>query len=363
MIDTFRASELNIIVRCGLAAEPPEKKIDSSGPEANLGQAVHESADTWIKGGMVGEPKAQPHANQWGVDVSQVEALVERIPEAIKEIREDLSGLESEISVEGGLVRGRIDAISVIWAEDKPFSVSILDWKTGRDPQGGKPEQRLGYASAVEAMHGMPHQGYIHTAEIWLATGEILESRHDLDSIQGFRRRLEDRIKYKTANPGSHCRYCNRRFECSERFAYVRSAVSALARVAPGEVSADQVAELWDKSRAVKRAVEAYEKLVDDLLEQHGDLVLPDGRRLVLGTKTRETIDAQLAWPVMRGAGLSNQEINGALTVSKTKLLAAVKNKAPRGEKAKVGADLMTQLDLQGAIARTKSSFKKIINP
>jgi hypothetical protein len=312
---------------------------------------------------MEGEPQAQPSANTYGVDVKAVEPLIENIPAALKAIREDLSGLKAEVAIEGGGIRGRLDAISLRLAGHKLFSAAILDWKTGRDPQAGaKPGQRLGYASAVEATYGMPAQGYIYAAEIWLATGDILESRFDLDTINGFRARLAEQLKYQSASPGPCCRYCARRHECKEREQYSRSAVAALTELDAGSSVVENAAALWEQSRTVKRALEHYERVVDALIDEHGHLALPDGRRIIHGKKTLDTIDPRKAWPIMRKHGLTNDDLNQVAKVSKTGLLDIIGNRAARGKKAEAKKALMTELDLAGAISRTSSRFRKITN-
>ena len=359
--ETIRASEADIVVNCGLAATAPEHEIDDSGPEAALGQAVHASLEQWVGRGMADEPEAQPHANEHGVDVQAVEDLIARAPEAIRSIRHDLTGLRAEVDVRGGYVRGRVDALSLRMAAGKLFSTGLIDWKTGRDPNGSKPAQRLAYASAVEAHYGMPAQRVIYTAEIWLATGDILEARYDIDSIQGFRARLADRLKGKRAAPGAHCRYCRRRFECVERDTYLRASGRALAELDGAMPTPDALAALWDQSRALRTALERYDKAVDAMLAEHEHLTLPDGRRLVHKAISRDNIDARKAWPVMAGAGLNQDDINATLSISKTKLLERIGAKAARGQKQKAKADLMIRLDEAGAIQRTVAKRRTII--
>jgi hypothetical protein len=363
MDQTNRASEIDIILQCGLASKSPKQRIDHTGPEAALGKAVHAALEPWVNGGFEGEPVAQPWANQYGVDPKAVEPLIEAAPDAIRSIREDLANVRAEVKIKGGGVRGIIDVLSLMMAQTKLFSVGVIDWKTGRDPsEGSKPGQRLGYASAVEATYGMPATRYIYSAEVWLATGDVLESRYDLDTIEGFRTKLAEQLKYQSASPGKCCRYCGLRYECEARKLYTRAAVDSLVALEPNEITPDDLANLWDKSRAVKRALELYETMIDLQIEQDGHLSMPDGRRMVFGKRTRETIDARKAWPIMRKVGLSNDEINAIVGISKTKLLEAVGVKALAGEKAKAKQSVMTELDLAGAVSRNESRFKKIIS-
>lgn len=362
-IDTIRASEADRILQCGAAAEPPTVPIDISGFEAVIGRAAHEAIELWINDERKGEPEPQPAANKHGVKPNDIADLIAAAPGMLHEIREDLSNLRAEADIRGGLVRGRVDAIAMTMAKAKLFSLSILDWKTGRDPSSNsKPGQRLAYASAAEAAYGMPSQGYIYTAELWLATGDVVESRFDADSIAGFRARLSEQIERGTASPGPHCQYCPRAHECEAREVYMRSAVNAIADIPDLAALAvpEALAELWDQSRALKRALETYEKAVDIAIDQHGAIELGDGRKLAHGIKNIDTIEPTKAWPVLRSHGLGKDEIESAIKLSKTALLDAVSKKVPRGEKKRAKADLVTALDLAGAIDRKVLKYRRV---
>ena len=359
---TTRASEADIVINCGLAAQPPETPIDPSGPEAALGSAVHDSVDAWVKRDCKGDPEPQPFANQRGVKPDAVAELIARAPEALAQIERNLGDeLRSEVTVRGGLVRGRIDVLGLRVADSGPWSIGIVDWKTGRDPTNSKPNQRLAYASAVEATYGMPAQPWIYTAEIWLATGDILEARYDKDMIDGFRMRLAFRHKHPTASPGPHCKWCRRRFECIERQVFLRASALELAECPPQLATPEALAAVWDKSRALRSMLEQYEKAVDACIEEHNGLALPDGRSLVHKTVNRDIIDPRKAWPIMQRAGLDNDAINAVLTITKTKLLEQVAKPAKRGEKAKMKEAMLIALDEAGAISRKVSKRRTII--
>ena len=362
-IDTIRASEADRILQCGAAAEPPVVPIDISGPEALIGRAAHEAIELWINAERKGEPAPQPAANKHGVAPSDIADLIQNAPSMLREIREDLSNLRAEINIKGGLVRGRVDAIALAMSKAKLFSLSILDWKTGRDPSSNsKPGQRLAYASAAEAAYGMPAQGYIYTAELWLATGEIIASRFDSDSIAGFRARIAEQLERGTAAPGPHCQYCPRSHECAAREVYIRSAANSLADIQDLAFLAvpEVLAELWDQSRDLKRALDTYEKAVDLAIDKHGEIDLGDGRKLVHGTKSIDTIEPAKAWQVLRSFGLDRQEIEGAIKLSKTALLDAIAKRAPRGKKQQSKTDLVTALDLAGAIDRKVLKYRRV---
>ena len=360
-LSSIRASEADIVVNCGKAAQPPDQPIDISGPEAALGSAVHDSAEPWVNNGFQGELEPQPYANQHGVDPQAVAELIDKAPEAIRQIKADLTNAKAEVKIDSGQIRGRIDVLALRMAGSRLFSATIIDWKTGRDPTGSKPNQRLAYASAVYERYGMPAQPWIYAAEIWLATGDIIEARYDEAMIKGFQARLADRLKRPTAAPGGHCRYCRRRHECTERQAWLRLSALEMAEVPPQLATPDALASLWDQSRALRSMLEQYEKAVDMAIEENNGLPLPDGRRLVHKTMTRDTIDARKAWPIMRKAGLDQDAINQVLSISKTKLLEQIAKPVARGGKQEAKAAIITALDEAGAIERKVLKRRTII--
>ena len=334
-IDTIRASEAPIVLECGKAAEPPEHEIDTSGPDAALGQAAHASLEAWARDNFLGEPDAQPYADCHGVDPDMVATLVHAAPALLERCGLKTNGAQAEVNVKGGYVRGRVDLMTAEAAPDleQIERIVIVDWKTGQDPHAGsKPAQRLAYASAVAAVNDMPASGVIDTYEVWLAADTVIRDAYTWHDIAAFRSRLKGRLERPTARPGPYCRYCRRIHECTERDAYLRSAATALAPV-------------------------------DALVDLTGELPLADGRCIVHTYQTRETIDARKAWAIIEAAGLGPDEINAVLSVSKTKLLNQVAKLAPRGTKATAKADVMTALDLAGAVKRTTSRRKRVRGP
>lgn len=365
-IDTIRASEAPIVLECGKAAEPPEHEIDTSGPDAALGQAAHASLEAWARDNFLGEPDAQPYADCHGVDPDKVATLVHAAPALLERCGLKTNGAQAEVDVKGGYVRGRVDLMTAEAAPDleQIERIVIVDWKTGQDPHAGsKPAQRLAYASAVAAVNDMPASGVIDTYEVWLAADTVIRDAYTWHDIAAFRSRLKGRLERPTARPGPYCRYCRRIHECTERDAYLRSAATALAPVDAATLTPEAIAALWDESRALKQALDSYDKAVDALVDLTGELPLADGRCIVHTYQTRETIDARKAWAIIEAAGLGPDEINAVLSVSKTKLLNQVAKLAPRGTKATAKADVMTALDLAGAVKRTTSRRKRVRGP
>ncbi len=361
---TIRCSDAPINIECGKSAEPPRLEIDTSGPEATLGTACHDSLQHWTDNGFIGEPDAEPFAAQHGVDPGQVAALVQAAPGLLERCDADFVGAVAEVAIKSDIERGRMDLVNVITNNDLLTNINVVDWKTGRDSAtGSKRAQRLAYASALEATIGWPMSDHIYTAEIWLACDTVIEDRFTLQDIEAYRAKLRARLERPTARPGVHCKYCRRLHECEEHDAYLRSAATALAPVAEGALTSHAIAALWDQSRALKAALAKYEQAVDALIDLTGELPLPDGRRIVRQSINRDSIDARKAWPIMTAAGLGPDQINDALSISKSKLLEAVGKLAPRGKKAIAKTDLMLSLDTAGAIARSASYKKRVLGP
>jgi hypothetical protein len=64
----------------------------------------------------------------------------------------------------------------------------------------------------------------------------------------------------------------------------------------------------------------------------------------------------------MRRHGLTNDDLNRVVKISKTGVLDIISQRTLKGKKAEAKKAIMTELDLAGAISRTESRFRKITN-
>lgn len=335
---SIRASEADVVLRCAAASVKPEHEIDFESPEAALGAEVHLILEDWVNRGFEGQPEGPPN------EAGDLAAAAVPIIEHIRAV-EPLYGARAEVALKDDLCRGRLDVASI--SADR---VSIIDWKTGRKTDDNAYHgQMAAYASLAYGAHGMPSSGYVYTAIAWLRTGNITERRFELQHIDDFRKRL----KYQLGNPerfapGEHCTWCRHRVECYPREQYFRSSCAAIAEV-KAPLTPQAIADLWDKSRAVKQALAQYEKAVDAILVD-GPIEFPDGRTLRSIERKRKEINARAAWRIMQQYGLTPDDINEVLSVSKTALLDKVGARTERGKKGGAKKQIMADLADAGAV-------------
>lgn len=348
---SIRASEADVVLRCAAASVKPEHEIDLESPQAALGAEVHLILEDWVNRHFEGEPEGPPN------EAGDLAAAAVPIIQHIKAI-EPLGSARAEFRIEDELCRGIMDVLNIIGG-----GITIIDWKTGRQSDANDyVGQMAAYASLAENAWGIPSSGYIYTAIAWLRTGNITERRFELQHIEDFRKRLKYQLGHpERFSPGDHCTWCRHRVECYPREQYFRASCAAIAEV-KAPLTPQAIADLWDKSRAVKQALAQYEKAVDAILVD-GPIEFPDGRTLKAIQRTRKEINAKAAWRIMQQHGLSQDDINAVLSVSKTALLDKVGAKAERGKKGAAKKGIMADLEDAGAIEDKPFTVKVMFKP
>ena len=105
---------------------------------------------------------------------------------------------------------------------------------------------------------------------------------------------------------------------------------------------------LHERARALKGALERYDAALRIAL-QDGPIAMPDGRRLELRERQIERIKPREAWGIIEGA-IGLDAMAEAITISKTEIMRAVGDLAPRGQKGRAQAALAQALRDAGAI-------------
>lgn len=160
-----------------------------------------------------------------------------------------------------------------------------------------------------------------------------------------------------------NCQFCPRFATCPARQAMVRSAWVEIEDTPPvidtigpnREAFFPALARLvrMGKLAVAKEVIARIEMMVRQDISVNGPLDLGNGRELALVPEPRDTIDPLKAWPII-SERLSNEELAPCIKIGKTALLDAVGDKAPRGQKAKVKAELMDELKTAGAVNTTE---------
>ncbi len=344
-----RASSLPRFTMCPSSAAEPEGgyKLDSSSQPSDEGTAAHEALALVVDGR---EPDLDEIAMTHGVDRKILGILVANGRVAWSEYQRLFPEPRVEVEVEGPLVRGRAD---VLHADTE--SLVILDWKSGW-VRRHHADQLAGYAHAAVSTFGMPKIGKITTIVPWLRFGESDVVNMDAEYLEAFEKNIRDAEKRigEVFSPGDdRCGFCPRALSCPAWSDTQRSAAASLAVMKDGVAATpEMLASLYDDSRALKRALENYEKALKVAVGRTEDgLRLPDDRTLRFVDTVIREIDPRLAWKTLVSEGLTDDDLNSCLSLGKTKLTNIVKERAPRGKKGKAVAALMEKLEGAGAVS------------
>ena len=110
------------------------------------------------------------------------------------------------------------------------------------------------------------------------------------------------------------------------------------------------------KLALAKQVIDRIDGVIRAHLASKGPIPLGDGTEMALVGEDRDTIDPLLGWPVLTGY-LDEKELAGCVKIGKTALMDTVSGKAPKGQKSKVKAQVMTDLKDANAVT-TKPIYK-----
>jgi len=268
---------------------------------------------------------------------------------------------------------GHPDLTSISEAPGGGWRLSIVDWKTGRAAiDAARYRMQLAVGAWLKLGHWLrwnPREGDEDVRE-WTIMGCILDLRGgELHTIQwgsvqelseevtAFFKRLCTSDEYVT---GPHCNHCLRHLECP---AWAKQGAQLVRFYAPMAFGADGEAPIYNlrkispsAARDVHNNIKAVSALVKHALDflrgdlaMHGPLDIGDGKVLTLreesgGVEIDPLICAGLVEPLL------GEKMLECFSVSKTRLITAVKAQAERGEKGKAAATLMRHLDEAGAL-------------
>jgi len=168
----------------------------------------------------------------------------------------------------------------------------------------------------------------------------------------------------RTYNPGGHCWYCRRCAECPGLQRELANTISAL-RVANLEASLakltdSECTEAWPKFGMVIKFAERAREIIKMRCVAGGGILEGDEKNLQLFEQTRTKIKALEAWPVLKKR-LTDEELAPAVKISKMVAMAAVKAKAPRGQKKRAADELLADLEAADAIGETTITVARLV--
>jgi hypothetical protein len=248
----------------------------------------------------------------------------------------------------------------------------VLDWKFGR-------EQRDCYHQLAQYAHDYRdelrldgwwgHGATIETEMVWTRLGKVERHVFDGTELDAWRAYAAEReaLAGKSYNPGDHCGFCDHAHTCESRRHWQQSAVEALVQVGNvAMVGAEALGALQDRAKAVRRALDAYDKAVNAVLDAGGTIPLPSGKVLRRAIREGEAIDARRALPLLREAGFTPEDMEGILDVKKGAVEAIVKARTPPrvdGGKKAAWERFISQLRESKALNPTYTKIKEEVDP
>jgi len=233
----------------------------------------------------------------------------------------------------------------------------VPDWKSGYNTDADVLPQLMGYAYLAHCE--IPKDTPISKIElsvVWLRDKTIQEWEFTPAQVKEWMRDLHKRAGAWNGNDftaGEHCLYCPRFHDCPARQALARSAVQDIMDLDVATTTrADmclRLPDVYSRVQMVKRQVEAFSNWLREEIQKNGPLVCGPEKILRLQQRNKSVLDVQKGWSVFR-AVLSDDELNKCMTVSKTKLLAAVGEKSAPRMKGKDQAAIMLRLEEAGAV-------------
>lgn len=353
-----RGSATDRALACAGSISEPEFPINDNSPEAIAGTAAHEACESIPHGD---EPEIEAIAARHDVDPGDLEMLAAFGRQAWDKIKLQFPQPQTEVRLSGEVTRGTTDILSIT-----PDAIAVGDWKSGHS-MDEHPGQLLSYAASAVDQYYAPKSGYVLGVEIWLRAREYRVHKFTLEQISAFKARLADQIANAGSqySVGTHCKFCPHTATCGARVGYIRKSCEALAEVDPeGLVDRDLLGSLWERSRVVKSALTAYERLIDAALK-NGPLDVGNGARLETKTSQVDILDPVAVQPMLAEAGLSEGQIADCLKISKTSIMSAVRENLPkkpaRGAVGRAKGDLLRAMHDAGAITRRNRTTKGIV--
>lgn len=355
----IRCSELPRVLKCP-ASLGAGVRIDEEGEAARIGSAVHECLAKTITG--EGDVSWESIARAWHVEPDQVTPLagagmkawnkLDITPVAVEEY------LQAEVA-EDITLAGHADIIG----DHESAGRLIVDWKTGSSTNSYR-DQLIGYALlALRHDIGAREGELIPIVVVWLREGvidtEFITSKEIGDLVEKLNGISSKTDQYSA---GQHCLYCPRRHDCDAREANLRADVKALTEAKCESLTVSELAGLKPKADALKKVIKSYEDLLKLRLAESGPVELEDGREVALVKSERDKIvNVESAIAVCQAYhDLKISDMAPAMSISKSKLLKIVGDRAERGQKGAVRDKLMDDIRETGAVETTEVQSVKI---
>lgn len=210
-------------------------------------------------------------------------------------------------------VPGTIDAVvHVQHVETGEAFPIIIDWKFGMEPvEPDSAQMRTLAAAYMVSTYEAPTELWVGIVQSNDAGTSVKLRGYSREDLMAHTELLGDALNdahegRMELQRGPECRYCPAANACPSQLAAMSVIVSPSG---PGPITLDRAGQIWAELKQAKKRLEAIEDACKALAEQEGGLPLPGGKRLVLATRSRSSIDAKQLEAIARGHGASDEEI------------------------------------------------------
>lgn len=346
----MRISALPSFLACPSSQLPTPNPFDPTTDAADMGQALHRCLALHVSGAV---PVLANIAKDYRCDVDDLERLYNYGRAAWETVKASFPYPIPEHKLYGAGIQGTADVISIEGA-------AVLDWKTNRVKRSYA-EQLHGYAAALVDEYGWPDSGQVKVVLVWLQFREIEVATVTNAEVENLMKRITDaKLDVgKRYSPGDACTFCRRQLVCDARADYVRSAARSLSTAANVDVTRETLGALYQRSRQLRRALDAYDAALKMELAS-GPIADGDGSTLSLAEVKVDKIVADKAWPMLIDSGFTEDDLAKCVSMSKKSVLDTIASKHKRGEKGNAKTALLSLLRANEAIREQTHNRIKI---
>lgn len=335
--------------------------IDTDGPAARLGTAVHEWLAQKIATQTIGNDEHfETLAIKYNVKADDVRSLSLRAWKLWREIEQWFPSpiVEGSLAKDLGPVKltGHVD---VMRYRPDTQTLFVNDHKTGW-LDGDHSDQVKAYA--LMGLEQFPEASLVHTCIMRVRDFSTDFDQYSRDQLAAWSERVVDRLisdaeKY---HPGRHCAFCPRRLTCEAYRDWIRWAMEILTGSTVVDLKLatspdpQTITDVYDAKSNLDHCIKEAADVLKTLAHTNqGTLKKTDGMQLQLIDQIQTSIMFRQAWPILQKL-VDEDFYNDVFTVEKGNLHKLVKLGAGHGQKGKAVAELMEQLEEAGAITENK---------
>lgn len=365
----IRASSCDRISICNYSSKEPEMEVDSSGPWANFGNAVHSVMADIVKHDLTALPDISKVIEEYEIEDEKalrischigLKAYTTTIRPSINRDHLITETKHSRPIGDKWTLSGHPDIACLL---NDPTILFVGDWKSG---------DRADHFSQLKAYAFILLKYFPGVETVLLGTYFIRIGQEDVRSFS--REYIEEQwadsfitcLEGESLKPSfSSCQYCPHH-ECEARDKLNRATMASLTEVNSDMDTALIMANQYENVKLLERKIAMYkEHIKDSLLLNDEPITLDNGKVLELIESHRSTLFLVDALDVLKDYFSVNTDelmilLKPCVTLKKTKLLDVISGHAARGMKGKEKVRILDEMESVGAV-EDKMSYKLIL--